>query len=129
MLAFRFCVRILRFSQTKILESFSWLIAKYVKRHFASVSAHVLLILQFRLIIYYYILYLTYRNVVDRATLSTYYFQWVGAVFADIFKIFCWQASDVFYVVVFAARAVKNYITLHCDGWLEFSEEAEDNIF
>ena len=45
--AFRFCERILRFSQAKILRFFLWLSAKYVKRHFASVSAHVLFILHY----------------------------------------------------------------------------------
>ena len=42
--AFRFCERILRFSQAKILRFFLWLSAKYVKMHFDTVSTRVHLI-------------------------------------------------------------------------------------
>ena len=45
--AFRFCERILRFSQAKILRFFLWLSAKYVKMHFDTVSTHVHLILHY----------------------------------------------------------------------------------
>ena len=34
-----------------------------------------------------------------------------------------------FYVVFFAAWAVENYVTLHCNSWLELSEEAQNDIF
>ena len=83
--AFRFCERILRFSQAKILRFFLWLSAKYVKMHFDTVSTHVHLILHIRITIYDYILYLTNRNMIYRTAFSTYNFQWIRAVFSDVF--------------------------------------------
>ena len=127
--AFRFCERILRFSQAKILRFFLWLSAKYVKMHFDTVSTRVHLILHIRIPIYDYILYLTNRNMIYRAALSTYNFQRIRAVLADVFQVFRWESSYVFYVVVFAAWAVVDYVAFHCYGWLELAEEAQDNIF
>ncbi len=127
--AFRFCERILRFSQAKILRFFLWLSAKYVKMHFDTVSTRVHLILHIRITIYDYILYLTNRNMIYRTAFSTDNFQRIWAVLSYVFQIFGWEAADVFYIVFFVTWTIPDYITLHCDGWLELAEETEDDIF
>ena len=66
---------------------------------------------------------------VNTSAFSTYNFQRIRAVLADFFQVFGWESSYVFYVVVFAAWAVEDNVSFHCDKRIELAEEAKDYVF
>ena len=66
---------------------------------------------------------------INRTAFTAYNFQRVWAVFSNVFQVFSRKAADVFYVVVFAAWAVEDYVTFHCDKRIKLSEKAQNNIF
>ncbi len=66
---------------------------------------------------------------VNTSAFSTYNFQRIRAVLADVFQVFGWESSYVFYVVVFAAWAVEDNVSFHCDKGIELAEEAKDYVF
>ena len=64
-----------------------------------------------------------------RTALSTYNFQRIWAVLSYVFEVFGRETADVFYVVVFAAWAVEDNVSFHCDKRIELAEEAKDYVF
>ena len=70
------------------------------------------------------VLYFTNRNVVNTSAFSTYNFQRIRAILAYVFQVFGWETSNVFYVVVFAAWAVEDYVTFYGNDWIKLAEEA-----